>query len=64
MENKTFDEVVKILKSQEAKGLKKYGFNIDGNTAENPEYWLTHIQEELADALFYITKLKQILNKK
>lgn len=41
---------------QSEKGIKKYGQNIDSNQNLNPEYWLNHLFEELADGLVYFQK--------
>lgn len=38
-------------------GIKKYGTTLEQN---NNDDYLTHLQEELMDAILYIEKLKQL----
>lgn len=57
-------EVLRIVVQQRQKGIDKYGHDIDGNKNDDVIYWIEHHQQELVDALFYITRLKQELQKK
>jgi hypothetical protein len=51
------DRVIEIIKGQQEKGLRKYGVTVDD--AELPvDQWIQHAQEELADCLIYLEKLK------
>ncbi len=38
-------------------GIKKYGTTLEENSTDD---FLTHLQEELMDAILYIEKLKQL----
>lgn len=51
------DSVVNKIKSRSEVGIKKYGTTLDEN---NTDDFLTHLQEELMDAINYIEKLKSI----
>lgn len=43
-------------------GEKKYGVTLDREDVSMGE-WITHVQEELQDAILYLEKLKQTLGK-
>jgi len=43
-------------------GEKKYGVTLDREDVSIGE-WITHVQEELQDAILYLEKLKQTLGK-
>lgn len=47
-----------LLKKQSDKGLEKYGRPVEPE-ALTKEEWMDHLSEELADALVYVTMLKQ-----
>lgn len=51
------DSVISKIKSRSEVGIKKYGTTLDEN---NTDDFLTHLQEELMDAINYIEKLKSI----
>ena len=57
-ENHILENVKMIMDKQTAKGLEKYGetVNSDSYTVEG---WITHLQEELVDALVYTETLKE-----
>ncbi len=63
--NKPKDEIIerviqKFLNRSEV-GYKKYGVTLKDD--DQPlDVWLTHIQEELMDAVNYIEKVKDFLN--
>lgn len=50
----------KYVKRSEV-GVKKYGTTLDQN---NTDDFLTHLQEELMDAVLYIEKLKHDTNQR
>ncbi len=41
-------------------GFKKYGITLEEDKS-NLQEWLTHLQEELMDAILYIQKTKDVL---
>ena len=54
------DRVIEKIKSRSDVGFKKYGVTLKDD--EQPlDVWLTHIQEELMDAVNYIEKVKDVL---
>ena len=55
------DRVIKKIKSRSDVGFKKYGVTLKDD--DQPlDVWLTHIQEELMDAVNYIEKVKDVLD--
>ena len=60
MRDKIIEQVINKIKSRSDVGYKKYGVTLnDDNQPLN--VWLTHIQEELMDAVNYIEKAKSVL---
>ena len=54
------DRVIEKIKSLSDVGFKKYGVTLKDD--DQPlDVWLTHIQEELMDAVNYIEKVKDVL---
>ena len=54
------DRVIEKIKSRSDVGFKKYGVTLKDD--DQPlDVWLTHIQEELMDAVNYIEKDKDVL---
>ena len=54
------DRVIEKIKSRSDVGFKKYGVTLKDD--DQPlDVWLTHIQEELMDAVNYIEKTRQAL---
>lgn len=51
--------VVKKIVERSNDGIKKYGTTLAEN---NTDCFLTHLQEELMDAINYIEKIKSIIN--
>jgi hypothetical protein len=47
--------VLKKMNSRSLLGIEKYGTTLDENNSDD---FLTHLQEELMDAILYIEKLK------
>lgn len=54
------ESVVTKFLSRSAVGIAKYNTTLQDNPADLQE-WLTHLQEELMDAVNYVEKLKSIL---
>jgi hypothetical protein len=53
-------QVIEKIKSRSDVGFKKYGVTLKDD--DQPlDVWLTHIQEELMDAVNYIEKAKDVL---
>ena len=53
-------QVIEKIKSRSDVGFKKYGVTLKDD--DQPlDVWLTHIQEELIDAVNYIEKAKDVL---
>jgi hypothetical protein len=61
-ECKTEDAVVDLIRSRGKVGRKKYGTSMDRQDL-TPAQWCQHLQEELADALQYVERVKQHLIK-
>jgi len=55
------ERVIKKIKSRSEVGFKKYGVTLKDDYQPLGK-WLTHIQEELMDAVNYIEKVKQVLD--
>ncbi len=55
------DSVVRKIKSRSDVGIQKYKTTLKENKTDD---FLTHLQEELMDAVNYIEKVKDILNQK
>jgi len=53
------DKVIEKIKFRSQVGIKKYNTTLAEN---NTDDFLTHLQEELMDAINYIEKLKSIKN--
>lgn len=54
---KTEDAVIEMIRSRGKVGRAKYGTSMDRKDL-HPDEWVTHLQEELADALQYAQRLK------
>ena len=55
-------QVIDKIKSRSDVGFKKYGVTLKDD--DQPlNVWLTHIQEELMDAVNYIEKAKDVLKQ-
>ena len=60
MRDKIIERVINKIKSRSDVGFKKYGVTLKDD--DQPlDMWLTHIQEELMDAVNYIEKAKEVL---
>ena len=51
--------VINKFKQRSEVGIKKYGTTMDRDDLTRDE-WITHISEELMDALIYLEKLKRL----
>jgi len=58
--DKVIERVINKIKSRSDVGYKKYGVTLHEDD-QSLEVWLTHIQEELMDAVNYIEKAKLVL---
>ena len=56
-------EVVAKFTERSRIGIQKYGTTLDREDL-TPSEWANHMQEELMDALLYLTKLKRALKEK
>ena len=60
MRDKIIERVINKIKNRSDVGYKKYGVTLKDDD-QSLETWLTHIQEELMDAVNYIEKAKSVL---
>jgi len=58
--DKVIERVINKIKARSDVGYKKYGVTLHDDE-QTLETWLTHIQEELMDAVNYIEKAKLVL---
>jgi hypothetical protein len=58
--DKIIEQVINKIKSRSDVGYKKYGVTLHEDN-QSLDTWLTHIQEELMDAVNYIEKAKAVL---
>ena len=56
------DRVKQIIDKQQAKGKAKYGITVD-EADLTIEQWIQHAQEEAADLMVYLEKIKQELGR-
>jgi len=54
--------VVEQFKTRSQMGEKKYGVNMDRDDLSYKE-WITHMKEELMDAILYLEKLEKLYGK-
>ena len=55
------EEVIDLFRIRSEEGRKKYGVTLDRDDLSDSE-WIQHLQEELMDAILYLTKLKNTIN--
>ena len=55
------EEVIDLFRKRSEQGFKKYGTTLDRDDLYESE-WIQHLQEELMDAILYLTKLKNTIN--
>ena len=60
MRDKIIERVINKIKSRSDVGYRKYGVTLKDDH-QSLNIWLTHIQEELMDAVNYIEKAKEVL---
>jgi len=63
MDSKILAEVINDMRDREAKGLETYGTSMDREDLSTSQ-WITHLKEELMDAILYLKKLESIQNNK
>jgi hypothetical protein len=56
------DRVKQLIDKQQAKGKAKYGIAVD-DAELTIEQWIQHAQEEAADWIIYLEKIKQELGR-
>jgi len=62
MRDKIIERVINKIKSRSDVGYEKYGVTLKDD--DQPLHvWLTHLQEELMDAVNYIEKAKMVLGE-
>ena len=61
-QNPYWERISCLAEKQRAKGMSKYGVGLENNTAKAAER-VRHIQEELVDALMYLTWLEESLKE-
>jgi len=52
------DSVIESFKGRSTSGIKKYNTTLDRTDLSTLD-WLTHLQEELMDAILYVERLKK-----
>ena len=57
MKDRIVQQVIDKFAQRSEVGIKKYGTTLEQN---NNDDYLTHLQEELMDAILYIQKLKDL----
>ena len=57
------EEVIDLFRKRSEEGQKKYGTTLDRDDLSESE-WIQHLQEELMDAILYLTKLKNTINNR
>ena len=60
MRDKIIERVINKIKARSDVGYKKYGVTLKDDN-QPLDIWLTHIQEELMDAVNYIEKAREVL---
>ena len=55
------EDVIELFRKRSEQGFKKYGTTLDRDDLSESE-WIQHLQEELMDAILYLTKLKNTIN--
>ena len=55
--------VIEQFKTRSKMGEKKYGVNMDRGDLSHQE-WITHMKEELMDAIIYLEKIEKLYGQK
>jgi hypothetical protein len=61
MRDKIVEQVIDKFRVRSKQGIEKYGITLADNNLSQEE-WLTHLQEELMDAVVYLEKIKSELS--
>ena len=61
MDSKILAAVIEDMRSREQVGKEKYNCTMDRQDLSTGQ-WITHLKQELQDAILYLTKLEQIHN--
>jgi hypothetical protein len=61
MDSKILAEVIDDMRKREAKGIETYQTTMDRSDLTTSQ-WITHLREELMDAILYLKKLENIQN--
>jgi len=63
MDSEVLKQVIEDMRLREANGLETYGTTMDRKDLTTGQ-WITHLREELQDAILYLKKLEEIHNDK
>ncbi len=61
MDSKILAEVIEDMRRREQKGIENYHTTMDRKDLTTSQ-WITHLREELMDAILYLKKLEKIQN--
>lgn len=61
MDSNILAEVIEDMRKREAKGIETYKTTMDRSDLTTSQ-WITHLREELMDAILYLKKLEKIHN--
>jgi len=61
MDSKILAAVIEDMRRREKVGKEKYDCTMDRQDLSTGQ-WITHLKQELQDAILYLTKLEQIHN--
>lgn len=61
MDSKILTNVIEDMRRRELLGKEKYNCTMD-RTDLTTSQWITHLKEELQDAILYLSKLENIHN--
>lgn len=62
MDSKILAEVIEDMRKREVKGIETYNTTMDRSDLTTSQ-WITHLREELMDAILYLKKLEKIQNE-
>ena len=60
MDSKILAAVIEDMRRREKVGKEKYNCTMDRQDLSTGQ-WITHLKQELQDAILYLTKLEQIM---
>lgn len=63
MDSEVLKQVIDEMRKRESKGLETYGTTMDRKDLTAAQ-WISHMKEELMDAILYLQKLENINNDK